>query len=247
MTVTPPDLREELAWCGRGAGLVAGMDEVGRGALAGVVTVGVTVVGPPQIATPFPPGLTDSKLLSGAARERLEPLVREWVVAWGVGHSTPEEIDAVGIIVALRRAGERALAVAEATCGPVRCVILDGKHDWLTPPPGNLVDDLVAPGSLVGGGGDGLAAPRREVRTIVKGDQRCASVAAASVLAKCERDRLMTAAHAAHPQFGWDSNKGYGARAHLDALRELGPCDLHRRSWALPERSPVTVGAEDAR
>lgn len=149
----------------------------------------------------------------------------------------PAEIDEAGIIVALRRAGERALAAAEATCGPVRAVVLDGKHDWLTPPTGDLFDAFEAPPV------DAV----REVRTVIKGDIRCASVAAASVLAKCARDRLMAAAHEQFPMFGWDSNKGYGAKVHLDALRELGPCDLHRRSWSLPERAPVPAGAVDGR
>ena len=237
MTVQPPDVLLEDGWCAEGVPLVAGMDEVGRGALAGVVTVGGAVVGPVALRAPYPEGLTDSKLLTPAARERLEPLVQEWVTAWGVGHATPAEIDEAGIIVALRRAGERALAAAEATCGPVRAVVLDGKHDWLTPPTGDLFDAFEAPPV------DAV----REVRTVIKGDMRCASVAAASVLAKCARDRLMAAAHEQFPTFGWDSNKGYGAKVHLDALRELGPCDLHRRSWSLPERAPVPAGAVDGR
>lgn len=238
MSVQPPDVLHEAAWCADGAPFVAGMDEVGRGALAGVVTVGVTVLDPAALAVPFPDGLTDSKLLSASARARLEPLVKSWVTAWGVGHATPAEIDEVGIISALRRAGERALAVAEASCGPVRAVVLDGKHDWLTRPP----DDLFASCDAQG------ASPAwREVRTVVKGDLRCASVAAASVLAKCARDRLMAQAHAQFPVFGWDRNKGYGAHVHLEALREVGPTDLHRRSWALPARTQVTAGAVDGR
>ena len=237
MTVQPPDVLVEDGWCAEGAPLVAGMDEVGRGALAGVVTVGVAVLGPEALQVPYPEGLTDSKLLSAAARERLEPIVQGWVTAWGVGHATPEEIDEAGIIVALRRAGERALAAAEASCGPVRAVVLDGKHDWLTPPAGDLFDAFDAAPLDVS----------REVRTVVKGDLRCASVAAASVLAKCARDRLMAAAHEQFPRFGWDRNKGYGAKTHLDALRELGPCELHRRSWSLPERAVVTAGAVDGR
>lgn len=238
MKVQPPDVVVERSWCSEGAPLVAGMDEVGRGALAGVVTVGVAVVAPADLARPFPDGLTDSKLLTAAARARLEPLVKSWVTAWGVGHATPAEIDEVGIIGALRRAGNRALAIAEEACGPVRAVVLDGKHDWLTEHEGDLFAALEAQDA------DDAS---REVRTVVKGDLRCASVAAASVLAKCERDRLMAVAHQRFPHFGWDSNKGYGAQVHLEALREVGPCDLHRRSWALPERSQVTAGAVDGR
>jgi len=237
VTVQPPDVVLEQEWCAEGAPFVAGMDEVGRGALAGVVTVGVAVLGPETLCQPYPEGLTDSKLLTASARQRLEPLVQGWVTAWGVGHASPAEIDEAGIIVALRRAGERALAAAEATCGPVRAVVLDGKHDWLTPPGGDLFDVL----------DDAAVDVSRQVRTVVKGDMRCASVAAASVLAKCARDRLMAAAHEQFPMFGWDSNKGYGAKVHLDALRETGPCDLHRRSWALPERLAVPAGAADGR
>lgn len=237
MSTTPPDLLVEQEWCEQGVGLVAGMDEVGRGALAGPVTVGVAVVTPESMAVPFPVGLTDSKMLSAAARARIEPLVKEWVHAWGVGSASAADIDAHGIIAALRLAGERALLQAQETCGPVRAVVLDGKHDWLTRPERDLFTASDAP--------DDDAAHVRSVRMVVKGDLRCASVSAASVLAKCVRDREMIAAHAAFPDFGWEGNKGYGSAEHLAALRRLGPCDLHRRSWALPDRETVrleTVG-----
>lgn len=222
--MTKADLRLERAWLREGPALVAGMDEVGRGALAGPVTVGVTVV---QAGTrPCPAGLTDSKMLSAAARERFETLVQRWAVAHAVGHASAAEIDEVGIIGALRRAGERALARAEQMCGPVMAVLLDGSHDWLTQPAqGDLFDHPE------------VASTPRAVRTLVKGDLRCASVAGASVLAKCERDRIMTALAAGHERYGWDRNKGYGAPEHLDALRAHGPSEHHRRSWRLPELS----------
>lgn len=222
-----PDLAHESAWLAEGVGLVAGMDEVGRGALAGPVTVGCAVVGTVTVATPFPDGLTDSKALTARRREVIEPLVASWLHAWGVGHASPAEIDEIGIVGALRRAGLRALRAAEQVAGPVRAVVLDGSHDWLT---GGGQADLLTPEDPED---DGTV---REVRTVVKGDLRCASVSAASVLAKQARDRLMADAHVRHPGYGWDSNKGYGSGTHLAELRRVGPCDEHRRSWRLPEQ-----------
>jgi len=189
-----------------GARLVAGMDEVGRGALAGPVSVGVVVV---DLATkPCPPGLTDSKLLTATAREALVPLARSWCVAWAVGHAGPAEIDAHGIVGALRLAGRRALAQARRTVGDIDAVLLDGKHDWLSRP---SAVDLFEAFDLDPHDDERLVDPR--VRTLVKADLQCASVAAASVLAKTERDGLMTSLARQYPAFGWDQNKGYGAAA----------------------------------
>lgn len=209
-----PDLRHERALLRAGARVVAGMDEVGRGALAGPVSVGAVAV---DLTTrTCPQGVADSKLLTPTARERLLPALRRWGLARAVGHASPEEIDAVGILGALRLAGRRALAALGV---PVDLVLLDGSHDWLTPP-----DDLFTvdePWTVA-------------VRTRVKADQRCASVAAASVLAKCERDALMTGLAAEHPAYGWAENKGYAAPEHVAALRRWGPSEVHRRSWRLP-------------
>ncbi|MCB7137683.1 ribonuclease HII [Cellulosimicrobium marinum] len=225
-------MRQERALLRDGARLVAGMDEVGRGALAGPVSVGVTVV---DLATrPCPPGLTDSKLLSPAAREALVPLARAWSLAWAVGHAGPAEIDAHGIIGALRLAGRRALAQVRRTVGDVDVVLLDGRHDWLSRPAAVDLFEAFELDPHVEAG----AEPR--VRTLVKADLQCASVAAASVLAKTERDGLMTSLAHQYPAFGWDQNKGYSAAAHVEALREHGPTPQHRRSWRLPER-----GADD--
>ncbi|WP_422110474.1 ribonuclease HII [Cellulosimicrobium arenosum] len=225
-----PDLRHERALLREGSTLVAGMDEVGRGALAGPVSVGVVVV---DLSTrPCPPGLTDSKLLTPAAREALVPLARRWCLAWAVGHAGSAEIDAHGIVGALRLAGRRALAQARRSVGDVDAVLLDGKHDWLSRP---RAVDLFEAFDLDPMGADRLVEPR--VRTLVKADLQCASVAAASVLAKCERDGLMTGLARQYPGYGWDQNKGYGAAAHLAALREHGPTSQHRRSWRLPEHT----------
>lgn len=231
-TRRPPTLRQERALLASGARLVAGMDEVGRGALAGPVSVGVAVV---DAATrTAPKGLADSKLLTPAARESLVPALRRWAVAYAVGHASSAEIDEHGIIAALRLAGQRALAQVREACGDVDLVLLDGSHDWLTSPGMDLFEAagvaVPAPGDAPGAGAE------REpvVRTMVKADLRCASVAAASVLAKVERDGILTRLATEHPAFAWDQNKGYSAPAHLEALRLHGPTELHRRSWSLP-------------
>ncbi|WP_062516908.1 ribonuclease HII [Demequina gelatinilytica] len=202
-----------------GLPVVAGIDEVGRGALAGPVSVGVVAV---TRCDSWPEGLTDSKLLSAARREALIAPLAEFGVARAVGHASSVEIDAIGIVAALRLAARRALDAMDLE---IDAVLLDGTHDWLTPPPADLFSDDA----------EEWAAP--PVTMVVKGDRACASIAAASVLAKVERDALMAAAHAEHPVYAWDSNKGYGAASHLDALREHGPSPLHRVSWKLPFRA----------
>jgi ribonuclease HII len=207
-----------------GARLVAGMDEVGRGALAGPVSVGVVVI---DAATrTAPKGVADSKLLTPAAREALVPALRRWPVAWAVGHAGPAEIDAHGIIAALRLAGRRALAQVRRVCGDVDVVLLDGSHDWLSR---KQVDLFEAAELDV----DGAPEADPAVQTLVKADLQCASVAAASVLAKVERDLLLTRLARQYPVYSWEQNKGYSAPAHLDALRRHGTTPQHRRSWNL--------------
>ncbi|GAA2233512.1 hypothetical protein GCM10010401_01650 [Rarobacter faecitabidus] len=204
-------------------GVLAGMDEVGRGALAGPVCVGVTVV--LDRSVPVPVGLTDSKLLTPRRRAALAQELRAWVDAWAVGTATAREIDAVGIIGALRLAGERALEKVSATIDDVELVLLDGSHDWLT---GRARDS----GELdLFGSASGARSPK--VVTKVKADVSCASVAAASVLAKCHRDAIMAELDAHYPGYGWLRNKGYGSADHREAIGQLGPTGLHRRSWRL--------------
>jgi ribonuclease HII len=224
-----PDLRRERSLMREGACIVVGMDEVGRGALAGPVSVGAVAV---DLRTrPCPRGVADSKLLSAVARERLLPALGRWGLARAVGHAGPQEIDAVGIVGALRRAGLRALAALGVAAD---VVLLDGSHDWLSAP---SQGELSIPGGDAGdeqhcaGWADGIV-----VRTLIKADRCCSSVAVASILAKCERDALMVALAHDHPEYGWAQNKGYGSASHLEALRELGPTHLHRRSWRLPVR-----------
>lgn len=213
-----PTLRFERQMLRSGARLVCGMDEVGRGALSGPVSVGAVVVD--TSTTPLP-GVRDSKLLSVTARERLAPEIRVWAVTAAVGHAGADEIDEVGIIGALRRAGMRALA---ALAVRPDAVLLDGKHDWLTPPPQATMFDEIED--------DMPSVP--PVTTRVKADMTCLSVAAASVLAKTERDARMIELHAEFPVYRWDGNKGYGAPEHIDALRAVGPSPWHRHSWRLP-------------
>lgn len=232
---TAPHLRHERALLRTGLRFVAGMDEVGRGSLAGPVSVGVVVVDAATRSAPR--GVADSKLLTPAARQALLPALGRWGVARAVGHASPEEIDERGIVAALRLAGTRALRTVLAVVPQVDAVVLDGAHDWLTPPAPDLFgtqDDLFEVPRDV---------PHPAVHLRVKADRTCASVAAASVLAKCERDALMVRHAADHPHFRWDENKGYAAPEHLAALREHGPSVLHRRSWRLPavEGPPVVT------
>lgn len=233
-----PHLRHERALLRGGLRYVAGMDEVGRGSLAGPVSVGVVVV---DVATRSAPrGVADSKLLTPAARQALLPALGRWGVARAVGHATADEIDACGIVAALRLAGTRALRSVLDVVDRVDAVVLDGSHDWLTPPQPDLFgtqDELFGPLRDVG-------AP--VVHLKVKADRSCASVAAASVLAKCERDALMVRHAATYPAYRWDENKGYAAPEHVAALREHGPTPLHRRSWRLPEvqGAPVVTSGQ---
>jgi ribonuclease HII len=147
-----------------------------------------------------------------------------------VGHADPYEVDAVGIVAALRIAAARAFAQLSARPD---VALLDGSHDWLAVPdePVGLFPD---PRSSVAAQLADLSVLPAQVVTRVRADLTCAGVAAASVLAKCERDDLMVGLSAEHPEYGWAVNKGYSAPDHIEALRTHGPSPLHRRSWNLP-------------
>ncbi|OII63455.1 ribonuclease HII [Streptomyces sp. CC53] len=191
-----------------GAKVIAGVDEVGRGAWAGPVTVCAAVTG---LRRP-PTGLTDSKLLTPKRRGELAAELAQWVTAHSLGSASPEEIDALGMTAALRLAAVRALDAL-----PVRpdAVILDGKHDYLGDP--------------------------WRVRTVIKGDQSCVAVAAASVLAKVRRDAYMAALgeeSSAYAPFGFGANAGYPSPTHKAALAERGPTPHHRLSWAYLDALP---------
>ncbi len=222
-----PHLRVEKELLRAGVTRLATMDEVGRGALAGPVSVGVVVV--TARTGRVPQGLRDSKLLTPPARQALLPAVRRWAGEWAVGHAGADEIDRYGIIVALRLAGRRALAeLAE----PVDGVLLDGNHDYLSDPAPALFDsdDLrPRPADLAV-----LPPAPALVRTRIKADLSCAGVAGASVLAKTTRDGMLVELAQHHPAYQFEINKGYGTPEHLSALRRVGPSLVHRRSWRLP-------------
>ncbi|SDP25066.1 RNase HII [Nakamurella panacisegetis] len=235
---TRPHLRLEKELLRGGVTRLAAMDEVGRGALAGPVTVGVVVV-TARIGR-VPAGLKDSKLLTPLARESLLPAVRRWAGEYAVGHASPAEIDRIGIIAALRLAGRRALAQLP---GPVDAVLLDGNHDYLSEPEPVLFDDEIPPLPLE----PDLPTVTGPVYTRIKADLTCAGVAGASVLAKTERDGLLRRLAADYPAYLFDVNKGYGTAEHVAALREHGPSEVHRRSWRLPVAGDLVDEFESSR
>ena len=214
-------------------GAVVGMDEVGRGSLAGPVAVGSVLID--RSVGRAPAGLADSKLLTATRREQLVTPIRRWARASAVGWATPSEISTLGLTEALRLAGTRALnlataglALADSTGrdtatgnGSSLCVLLDGSHDWLSCPPPSLFDEgeISSPQNFV-------------VVTKVKADLTSRLVAAASILAKVARDHYMSSLP--DPGYDWARNKGYASARHTTALRELGPCGHHRLGWRLP-------------
>ncbi len=222
MAAAAPTLEWERELAAQGYQLVAGCDEVGRGSLAGPVSVGVVIIHADTAAEL--PGVKDSKLLRPLVREALIPAIVDWAAASAVGHASAQEIDDVGLVAALRLAGTRAMAQAAATLVP-DFVILDGNQDWLSTPEQPALD-LFAPAVPA------PAVPWR-IQTRIKADMTCLSVAAASVLAKVERDGIMAGLAEHFPAFGWQSNMGYGTAAHRAAIAELGPTDYHRKSWRL--------------
>ncbi|MXV18443.1 ribonuclease HII [Deinococcus xianganensis] len=195
-SVTPDWSFEREHWR-RGYFRVAGVDEAGRGAWAGPVTVAAVIL--PGTAAEYP--FRDSKQLSAAQREAFAAQVREVAVSWAVEHAWPDEIDRLNILGATHAAAARALA-------------------RLDPAPQALVTDYLKLRTDLP-----LTAPP-------KADALSYSVAAASLLAKTERDRLMLELDAQHPGYGFAGHKGYGAPAHRAALRDLGVSEAHRRSFA---------------
>lgn len=149
-----------------------------------------------------PAGLNDSKKLTARARERLEVEIKATALAWGVGLASPQEIDEINILQATGLAMRRAMAALKIAPA---FALVDGNYRF----------DLPCP-----------------LQPIVKGDALSASIAAASILAKVERDRIMTAADLEYPQYGFAGHKGYHAASHVAALKAHGPCPIHRMSWA---------------
>jgi len=184
---------------------VAGLDEAGRGALAGPVAVGAVILphGDKALLAQTLGGVRDSKQLTPFARESLAPRIRETALVWSVGFADADEIDAQGIVRATRLAAIRAL------------------HQFSITPQYLLTDFR-------------LELPQLEISqtSIVKGDAHCLSIACASILAKVERDALMRELDLRHPGYGLGKHKGYGTRAHRSALRRLGLTSIHRRSFS---------------
>ena len=176
---------------------VCGVDEAGRGPLAGPVCAAAVIL-PPNLEIP---GLTDSKKLSDKRRRELMPVIMEKAVAYGIGFASHEEIDEINILQATFLAMERAMAQL-----PVK-------------PDLALIDGTRARDS-------GLP-----VQTVVKGDSLSASIAAASVLAKVSRDDVMLEYARQYPGYGFEIHKGYGTKAHYEALRNLGPSPIHRMTF----------------
>jgi ribonuclease HII len=183
---------------GRGLTLIAGVDEVGRGALAGPMTAAAVVLRD----SPLVEGLDDSKRLSPARREELAAVVHRSALAVGVAHVSPGEIDSLGMTSALRRVIGRAI---DQLGVQVDHVVLDGL-------PLNVVESETA---------------------VVKGDQKVASIAAASIVAKVARDALMRTLAREYPEYGFDVNKGYGTSEHLLVIARDGLSPVHRRSFAV--------------
>ena len=214
-----PTLDFENNLFSRGAKLIAGMDEVGRGCLAGPVSVGVAVISIENINPPE--NLADSKLLTHEQREKLLPLVKTWVKDFAVGHASNNEIDEIGLTRALRRAGRRALV--QLVTKPDH-LILDGKHNWLMPEKEtqNMFEQEFDDGSL---------SVDLKIITQIKADLTCASVAAASIVAKTTRDQMMAELSKEFPNYFWAENKGYAAPEHLEAIKSFGATKYHRVSW----------------
>ena len=215
-----PTLRVERGLFREGATRIGGVDEVGRGALGGPVSVGIVVID--ETCRSAPSGVRDSKLLTPPAREALVKPIQKWALDYAVGSATAVEIDAYGLTVALRLAGWRALAALNHMPD---LVLLDGSFDWLTIKPEalSLFDEPLPMPEVAG--------PAPLVKTQIKADMTCSSVAAASVLAKVERDAFVSCLEATYPGYGWGLHKGYCTPEHQQAVRELGLTDQHRRSW----------------
>lgn len=204
-TKTSPSLSSERELFDSGAKYVLGIDEVGRGAIAGPVAVGIAVIDTSKLNEPWPTKLRDSKLLTEKAREELFEPTCDWLTQWAVGMASAKEIDANGIVWCLEAAARRAVDQLEIEFDQVHA-ILDGSHNWLARAP-------------------------FAVKVQTKADRDCASVAAASVLAKVTRDRLMIDLAETIDKYGLEGHKGYASAGHIAALREFGPSEEHRLTW----------------
>lgn len=179
--------------------LLVGLDEVGRGPLAGPLTVGAVVL-PKE---PVIYGLNDSKQLTPQRREELAAQIKEQALAWSIQYIQPRDIDENGMTASLRAAFSAAIRDIEDKGVDVQVFLLDG---------------------------NALHLDSREIN-VVKGDARCASISAASIIAKVERDALMVQYANEYPEYGFDGNKGYGSAAHIEAIKQYGLSPIHRASF----------------
>jgi ribonuclease HII len=179
---------------------VAGVDEVGRGCLAGPVVAAAVVLNPAR----YVPRVCDSKTVTALERERLYERITRTAVAWGVAAADPDEIDRINIHQASLRAMQRAVLLL---CPAPDCVLVDAFR---------IPDLLMAQ------------------RAVVHGDAKCTAIAAASIVAKVTRDRIMRDLHSRDPRYGFDRHKGYATRDHLDAVARFGYSEVHRRSFRPP-------------
>lgn len=187
----------EDSFYSQGIGTICGVDEAGRGPLAGPVCAAAVIL-PPHVEIP---GLNDSKKLSDKRRRELFPVIKEQALAYGIAFASHEEIDEINILQATFLAMERAMA--QLSIRP-ELALIDGNRER----------DFGVP-----------------VRTVVHGDSLSANIAAASILAKVTRDDLMLEMAETFPEYGFEIHKGYGTKAHYEALRTYGPCKIHRMSF----------------
>lgn len=229
-----PTLELERTLAAQGYDVIVGFDEVGRGSLAGPVMVGAAAIWARDLPTlTVPEGVADSKMLTEHRREAIFHPLRRWCASSAVGQANNTEIDEWGITYALGVAAlraldelERQLGIGSATQTPQSVIrvggILDGPNDYITAALGTFdAPDVPVPAHII---------------TKVKGDQHCATVAAAAVIAKVTRDHLMVdiaKGNPAYEPYGWARNKGYGSQVHRDAIAKYGPTPLHRLSWHL--------------
>ncbi|MHB8262421.1 MAG: ribonuclease HII [Acidimicrobiales bacterium] len=222
-----PDLFVEGMYFSAGHTLVAGVDEVGRGAWAGPLTVGVAVI--ERSCAPQPADLRDSKDLSEKARESIFPAVAKWCSTWSIGHATSSECDELGMSGALGLAAQNAIRALPSHLMP-SVLILDGAVNFLRDRPKAMGMDASV------GADSALDMEAMKVKTLPHADSICASVAAASVLAKVTRDRMMRTLAELYPVYDLDRCKGYHSPAHVAGLAEHGLSDIHRKSWSFASR-----------
>jgi ribonuclease HII len=198
----PPDLSFEVPIWKTGLSFVAGLDEAGRGAWAGPVSAAAVILAPETDLTDTLGGVWDSKQMTPRQRTYWAEKIKNHALSWGIGFASSIEIDNVGILPATRLAMARAL-------------------DYLDPHPQYLLVDAVS-----------LSDIHLPQTAIIKGDQRSLSIAAASILAKTERDKLMCRLAEVYPCYGFERHKGYGTQIHHSALQRLGVLEIHRKSFA---------------